>query len=307
MMNLWLAPTLAAVIALALVPIVRSWAHRIGAVDHPGELSTHDRPSARLGGVAVWSAAMLALLVAGLVSPIDGNLSAAWVVMAVSATAVLLLGLADDLRRMSPWPKLIAAVVVAFVAVSFGWSVGLVASAPANIILSTFWIVFLMNAFNALDGLDGLAAGVALLSLLFLGLWFVAAEDFLSAAVSLALAGALAGFLVYNFPPSRRIFLGDCGSLFLGFVLAALVMRAVGHEPARTENTAWVPFTFVSVPLIDAVVTFARRILSGKSPLRGDRSHVYDELYRRTGSMRVVATTYYLITLAASLAAWLAA
>jgi UDP-GlcNAc:undecaprenyl-phosphate GlcNAc-1-phosphate transferase len=221
--------------------------------------------------------------------------------MAGAATAICALGLIDDANTLSPWPKLITEIALAATVAMTGWRVGVFADARLDLIITVLWIVFFTNAFNALDGLDGLAGGVGAVASAFLGIWSLAAGDHWAAAVSWTLAAAAGAFLIYNFPPSRGVFLGDCGALFIGFSVACLVLRATQVAP---DHRAWSPLVFVCVPVVDFLVTVIRRLGALSWPLHGDRRHLYDTLYRRWGSMRLVAAAYYAAAIIASVAGW---
>ena len=299
-MMAWLPPLMAAVLTLALVPVVRAWAPRIGAVAHPGGLSVHDRPTARTGGIAIWLAASIAILIAAIAGAASGSEARVWWSMAAAATAICALGLIDDTTTLSPWPKLIVEIALALIVAATGWRAGIIADARLDLMITVLWIVFFTNAFNALDGLDGLAGGVGAIAFAFLGFWSFTTGDRWAATVSWTLAAATGAFLVYNFPPSRGVFLGDCGALFAGFSLALLVLRAMQNT---SGHRAWTPFVFVCVPVIDLIATVLRRLGARSWPLHGDRRHLYDALYRRWGSMRLVALGYYTAAIIVSLVA----
>jgi UDP-GlcNAc:undecaprenyl-phosphate GlcNAc-1-phosphate transferase len=225
---------------------------------------------------------------------------------ALGATGIVALGLADDITQLGPWTKLIAGALLAALVVRSGWSINLTGVSLIDQAATVAWIVFFQNAFNALDGLDGLAPGVGFLGFVCLGSWFLVSGDSWSATVAWSLGGATLAFLAYNFPPSRGIFLGDSGSQFLGFALALLVVRAMvpGADQGTARGVSVVPLFFVWVPLTEAVFVIWRRLRRRVSPLRGDRLHLYDELYRRLGSMRKVALAYYAATAVVAGCAW---
>lgn len=304
MIAVFTSPIMAVLLGLALVPVVRWCAPRIGAVDIPDALSVHPKPTARSGGLALWLAALLPLFGAPIWSAAQPALGHPWLLAALGATGILVLGLADDIKPLGPWTKLIAGALLALMVVRSGWAVNLTGVSLIDQALAVGWIVFFQNAFNALDGLDGLAPGVGFLGFVGLGSWFLVAGDPWSAMVAWSLAGATLAFLVYNFPPSRGIFLGDSGSQFLGFTLALLVVRAMAPGADAGDGFSVVPLFFVWVPLTEAAFVILRRLRRRVSPLRGDRLHLYDELYRRLGSMRQVALTYYAATAAVAGCAW---
>jgi UDP-GlcNAc:undecaprenyl-phosphate GlcNAc-1-phosphate transferase len=294
-------------LSLILTPIVRVLAPRIGAVDLPGPISAHTRPAARNGGLAIWVAGIIALGgLAILHAPVDGERTP-WVTAALGASLLVAVGLIDDVRRLDPRVKLFTGFGVALAVSILNWSSVLTGSATLDFLLSVAWLAIVPQAFNAFDGLDGLAAGCACLSLGFLGAWFFAVGAPGVAAAAWILAGATLGFLIYNFPPSRGIFLGDSGSLLLGFALAFLSLRAVtAGGGGIVSDLSLIPLSFVCIPILEAVFVIVRRLSRGYSVLRGDRLHFYDAVHERLGSMRLVAVVYYAATVViASLVWWL--
>ncbi|HUU46471.1 MAG TPA: MraY family glycosyltransferase [Acidobacteriota bacterium] len=292
-------------LSLILTPIVRVLAPRIGAVDLPGPISAHTRPAARAGGLAIWIAGILALAGGAILyRPADGQ-TTLWLLPALGASLLVAVGLIDDIHRLDPRAKLLVGFAVAVAVSAMDWSSALTGSATLDVLISIGWLTIFPQAFNAFDGLDGLAAGCACLGFGFLGAWFFAAGDVGIAAAAWILAGATLGFLVYNFPPSRGIFLGDSGSLFLGFSLAFLSLRAVTAGGGNmTTGISLIPLFFVCIPVFEAIFVIVRRVLRGHSIFRGDRLHLYDEVHERLGSIRLVAVTYYAATILISALVW---
>ena len=295
----------AIVLSLILTPIARVLALRIGAVDHPGPISAHTRPAARTGGLAIWVAAFAAVGAGAVFGDPSYGFNATWLVPVTGATLLVAVGLVDDVRRLDPRIKLLAGLLVAIAVSWLSGIVTLTGSTTWDFLISVGWLTVFPQAFNAFDGLDGLAAGCACLGLGFLGAWCFAIGNTDIALAAWVLTGATLGFLAYNFPPSRGIFLGDSGSLFLGFAVAFLALRAatVGRGDAVTGGTL-VPLFFVCVPVIEAVFVVVRRVSKGYSVLRGDRLHLYDAIHQRLRSMRAVAVVYYVATLLIAALAW---
>ena len=251
-----MALIVAGVVAVVLTPVAAVIARRTGIVDHPGPLKVQSRPVPYLGGLAV---------LAGLAVPLAPTRPALLVPLGLAAA----LGLADDLTHLAPPVRLVVEVLVG---IATAWA------APAadlpGAALTVVVVVALVNAVNLLDGLDGLAAGVAATGAL--GFAVTLGGD--GRVLALALAGALAGFLVWNRPPAR-IYLGDAGSYLVGTALAVLVTDAF----ARAESLAVAAgaVLFVAVPVADTTVAIVRRHRAGRPLLEGDRGHVYDQLVDR--------------------------
>ena len=248
---------------LVLTPAARAVALRTGVVDRPGELKTQRVPVAYLGGVAVFLAALAGPLVAG--EPL----------VIVPTGAALLLGLADDLR---PLPVGIRVGVELAIA---GAGAAVVPGPALARIATAVLVLGLLNAVNLLDGQDGLAAGVGV----------VIAGGFAAlggpaAPIGLGVAGAVAGFLVFNRPPAR-IYLGDAGAYFLGTTFALL--PALTDHAAVTWSIWWAVPLLVALPVADTAIAILRRLRARRPLLQGDRSHVYDQLV--DGGMTVATST----------------
>jgi len=250
-----IALAVAFAVALIATPVAARVASRTGFVDEPGPLKVQQTPVPYLGGVAVFVA--FAIPVA-FIRPS----------LLVPLALALLLGLADDARGLPARVRLGAEVAIGLVA-------GAVASAPGpfGVVVTAVFVVGLVNAINLLDGLDGLASGTALASALGFAIVGGAARG-----PGFALAGALAGFLVFNRPPAR-IYLGDAGAYVVGAATAMLAALALG---AADGAGAWaaVPL-LVALPLVDTTIAVTRRVRAHQPLFIGDRSHVYDQLVDR--------------------------
>ncbi len=265
----------AAVVTLVSAPVVRRIALRLGIVDHPGPLKTHRSPVPYLGGVAVF----LGLLI----GPID----AGRVALLIPYAAALALGVVDDARSLPPRARLAAEIAI-------GISAAVVVPGPAVVKVATaVLVVVLLNAVNLLDGQDGLAAGACLVSGAAFAILGGDAE-----MIGLALAGALAAFLVFNAPPAR-MYLGDGGAYLVGTVLATLPALT---EHGTTEWSVWIATPLiVGLPLADTAIAIVRRLLARRPLFLGDRSHIYDQLVDQ--GWRVETSTAVCVLLQGALAA----
>ncbi|GIW73124.1 MAG: undecaprenyl-phosphate alpha-N-acetylglucosaminyl 1-phosphate transferase [Planctomycetota bacterium] len=288
----------AALLAAALVPLVRRVAVLLGAVDRPGGRRSHQGEVPRLGGVAIFGATAGGLvccwvLGGALPQALQANPAGVGGV-AAGGTLMFLLGAMDDVWGLRPLSKLGGQVLAAALAVwggcrieVIGWLDGTVALGVLAAPLTALWIVGITNAWNLLDGLDGLAAGVAILALG--SVLAIAAEGHCSvAAFSAVLLGATAGFWLYNLPPAS-IFLGDSGSQFLGFCVG--VLTAYAHAKQLVGSITTVALLLVALPLGDTAWAIGRRYLRGLLPLRArsplaalarifvaDRGHLHHRL-----------------------------
>jgi len=278
--HLWFAAGLA-VLSAGIVRLMI----RVGTMDHPGARSSHTRPTPKGGGVGIVAAFVLGTCVLFLGAgharvpdlPFLGLIAASIGIAAVSYT--------DDVRSWSFSVKLGAQLAAAIVAIACGirfrvlhlpW-VGAVDTGLLGAPLTAFWIVFATNAVNFIDGLNGLASGSVAIACLFLaGFAWAQADDFVQVA-SLVLAAGIAGFLPFNYPKAR-IFMGDVGSQFCGFIIAALGVLSARYG-AQTLSVLLVPMLLFGI-FFDVVFTLARRLIAGDRLTEAHRSHLYQLAHR---------------------------
>lgn len=319
---------LALVLSWLLSWLMRWLAPRIGLVDVPGGRKAHKAPTPLGGGIAIWLATVLTLVGVGLLA---GRLSPTWasllqrihadqarlLLVLGLGTILLLMGLLDDVFGL-PWKtRLTIQLGLAGVLVASG--VRLTLFPPISTIpllagsITVLWIVALTNAFNFLDNMDGLAAGVALIAGLLLAGAQLLAGEVAVPAVLLVISGALTGFLIHNFYPAR-MFMGDAGSNFLGFLLGALTVMGTFTRPgsiAPIDGQSYTPFgvltplLVMAVPLYDMMTVVTIRLREGRSPFQGDRRHFSHRLVDKGLSPPQAVGTIYLVTLAIGLGALL--
>ena len=205
------------VLALVLTPVVRMLARRYGAVATPKTDRWHKRPTAMLGGIAIWLAVPLQHRV------FVPHTTYFWVILRASSF-LFLVGLVDDIFHIKPYQKLIGQILGAAYVVYYGLSLPWSGSALLNMALAIFWLIGITNAINLLDNMDGLASGIAVIAAGFLAVGFIDTGQLVEAYMLMAFGGALLGFLVYNSNPAS-IFMGDCGSMFVGFFSCELRTR----------------------------------------------------------------------------------
>ena len=315
------------VIALLLTPLAIRIARRARFVDQPGGHKSHVRPVPYGGGAAIFAAAfvpVLAAIVATLIVSDEwvartfGELATALLggmrahalragVIVGGAALLFVLGLVDDLRPQGPLVKLGVMLIVAVLVASVG-SVRLAefAPAPVSVALTVVWIVVVTNCFNFLDNMDGLSSGVAAICMAFLIVCGISAGQFLVPALASVFLGALLGFLVFNFPPAR-VFMGDAGSLVVGYMLAVVSIMTSYWESgvaARPLPLA-MPLVVLAVPLYDFISVVIIRLFEGRNPLRGDQRHFSHRLVQRGLSRRQAVLTIYLATATTGLGATL--
>lgn len=302
--------------SLVLTPWLRRLCERRALVDEPrDDRCVHQKAIPRLGGVAVFISVLIALSALLLVDNlITDSLRLQWrqiVVVLGCGSLVLALGVYDDVRGAAATVKFVLLILVTTLFFALGGRIGGL-SIPfvgtvkfpmfIGYLVTVIWVVGITNAFNLIDGVDGLAAGSALFSSLLLLTVALIQGRPVTAVVALALSGALAGFLRYNFNPAS-IFLGDSGSLFVGFALAALSVE--GAQKATTAVAVAIPILAFGLPVVDASVTIARRFINGKPLFQGDREHIHHMLLARGWSQRRVVLVLYGVSAAFGMLAML--
>lgn len=271
--TLWLLAQAAAVAlagVLVLTPLVIHLAHQLDWLAYPRKDRWHGRPTALMGGVAIYLAATLAALV---LLP----LTEFWAVWG-GATLLFGVGFVDDLAKVRPSAKLAAQVVATGLLLYAGYAFGPNWPLWLSLPLTLLWVVGITNAVNLLDNMDGLAAGVAGIAALVLSVFAALTGGGTSVVLGSSVVGATLGFLFFNYKPAR-IFMGDCGSLFLGFVIAALAL-ITQQQVAVTGQlaVALVPIAVLIVPIFDTTLVAFMRKLAGRSVADGGRDHTSHRL-----------------------------
>jgi UDP-GlcNAc:undecaprenyl-phosphate GlcNAc-1-phosphate transferase len=313
------------VLAAALVPLAVRGARRWGVLDDPGPRKVHAAPTPRVGGVAVWGAFTAVVFAGYLGVPLIAGLPGAETTLAgplamlqeafrveTKLLAMMLggaiafgVGLLDDVfgNRFKVGFKLAGQVLAAVVLVLGGIRTDFLVYEPLNIVFTILWVVGITNAFNLLDNMDGLSAGVAFAAclVLLLNAWLLG--EFFISLVLVALMGSLLGFLVYNWHPAS-IFLGDCGSLFIGFTLASLTLlqRFVSHA-SSTYFPVLMPVLVLALPILDTATVVFIRVRERRPIYVGDSRHLSHRLVSLGMSPPLAVATIYLMALGIGLGA----
>src|SRR6185295_7666249 len=275
-----LAVAASATLALGLTPVVQIVARRYGMVAKPKTDRWHKKPTAMYGGVAIWVAVIVSYLVfirpaMGLGRHFPGSFLD---VVIGSSTFLFLVGLADDLFHTKPYQKLIGQVMGSAFVVYYGLALPWTSYSELNMALTIFWLIGITNAVNLLDNMDGLAAGIAIIASGFLALSFLTSGLVMEALLLVTFAAALLGFLVYNSSPAS-IFMGDCGSMFIGFFLAsAALVNVSGGRSRSLVPVLAVPILVLFIPIFDTTLVTILRKLSGQAASQGGRDHTSHRL-----------------------------
>lgn len=268
---------LAAVVAYCLTPLVKMLAVALGAMDVPDARKVHKIPIPRLGGLAIYQAFVIAVL-AGV--PYSNSIGG----ILVGGTFIVLLGILDDVYQLPAKVKLLGQICCALVLVAFGIRMEWIANPFGgdyiyfeylSVPLTVFWVVAFTNVTNLIDGLDGLAAGVGAIASFTTGCLAAQAGYMETAMLSAALFGAIMGFIRYNFNPAT-IFMGDTGSMFIGFTLAAISLEGVVKTAASISLI--VPAIVMGVPILDTAFAILRRYHNGRPIFQPDKGHIHHRL-----------------------------
>ena len=289
-------------VAAITTPLVARAAVALGIVDRPTDRSVSRRDNMPLlGGLAV-AGGLAAGVLAGVVLTEDLFYTQRLGGLLLGALLVIALGVLDDRRGLGAVPKLLVQAVAASIAIASGFRVEHLTDPITSTSLSfplwlswigtTVWIVGITNAVNLVDGLDGLAAGVGAIIGGTLTVIAWQADSPIGVCVGLALFGSLLGFLPFNFAPAR-IFLGDTGALFIGFVLSLLALEGTRRLALLTFV---VPLLALAVPILDTGLSILRRLRRGSSPFRADRLHMHHRLLAARGSERGAVLQFYFVT-----------
>jgi len=292
-------------LALIITPALRCVAVRNGTLDYPDERKLHKVAVPGIGGIAIAISFSIVtglgyvLYGRGIKEPVSSLAG-----LSIGAMIISIIGIWDDLWVVKARNKLLGQFAAVLVLMPFGFIirelnipyVGVVTIGwELGLLLSLFWMTGVVNTLNFVDGMDGLAAGIAITISLALFILSVITGQVLMAAICLILAGSALGFLRYNFHPAS-IFMGDCGAMFLGFILAAVSIKVVLQNPAIKANCL-VPVLIFGLPIVDTSWAIVRRTIIGESPFKADCYHIHHRLLDLGCSQRQAAIILYFVSL----------
>lgn len=272
-----IGPVISYLLGVFIVPLVIGISKRNGLVDMPNERKIHVKPISRLGGVAIWSSTILTFAALILLSyyPSGSLLSG----ILLGSSLMFFLGFIDDIYQLEAKFKFLIQFLIASVVFLLGIKIDSIFSIHLNIVVSyiftVLWLVGISNAVNFIDGVDGLAGSVITISAVTLGLISTSiSPDAVSALISFILVGSVLAFLTFNFNPAK-IFMGDSGALFCGFLLATLSITGIIEG---SSIGIIVPMFILAIPILDITFSSFRRILKGVSPFHADSEHIHHKL-----------------------------
>ncbi|MDI6600457.1 MAG: MraY family glycosyltransferase [Thermoanaerobacteraceae bacterium] len=287
--------TFSFLIAYMTTPLAKGLAIKLGAIDMPGEeRRIHSRPIPRMGGLAIYTAFILSILV---FMPMDKKMLG----LILASSLIVLVGIVDDIKSLSAVVKMGGQIAAAIILVLFGFRIewltspldGMIYLGWLSIPATIFWIVGITNTFNLIDGLDGLAAGISAISSVTMSAVALLNGRYTAAMLLLIVAGAALGFLPHNFNPAK-IFMGDTGSLFLGFVLSAISIQ--GTIKGATAIAIVIPVLAMGLPIFDTAIAIIRRAKSGMPIMQPDRGHLHHRLLDMGFTQRQVVMILYFIS-----------
>lgn len=278
-------PLYAFFLSLVLTPLVKRYSIPCESYAHENERTVHHGKISRIGGVAIYVSFILILT---MFFEVDRTVNG----VVLGGSLMFFAGLVDDLIDLKPRIKLLLEVLAALAAIYFGVQVDVIRLpfgvsidiGAFSIVFTLFWIVGITNAVNLIDGLDGLAGGFGVIVLVIIGSMAIIERRLDIMALALVLAGSILGFLVYNAHPAS-IFMGDCGSLFLGFMVSTISI--MGFK-SSTIMTLALPILILIIPIIDTLSAILRRVLKGQRFMQADKSHLHHLLMSQYGHRNTV-------------------
>lgn len=299
---------IALIVALIVTPGVIIFADKTGALDAPDARKVHKKPIPRIGGLAIYIGFMAAMLLKLNFGVLTSEVANGIKGLLIGGTLIVLLGVIDDYKNLPAKVKLLGQIVAACVVVYFDVRIDFITdpfgdylyleylAIPATI----FWIVGLTNTVNLIDGLDGLAAGVATIASITIFMVALQQEVSIVALITAGLAGAAMGFLYYNFNPAR-IFMGDTGSMFLGFILAGI--SVIGAVKSAATIALIVPILALGVPIMDTTFAIIRRYRGGVPIFKPDKGHLHHRLLDLGFTQKQAVLLMYIISVLLGLSA----
>lgn len=274
------------VVSVLLTPLMKNIAQRFGILSKPDKRRVHLKPIPYLGGVAIYFAFVIGIIAALYLNPqIKMEFSRKIKGLLIGGTLIMILGLWDDIKNLRASAKLIGQILVALLLFGYKFRIEIITNPfGGEVIIPLFWsalitivwIVAIINALNLIDGLDGLAAGITFIGTVALFLIALSLKNYATVLLLAALTGSALGFLKFNFYPAK-IFMGDAGSMFLGFCLASLVLINLQYK-AATAVAFLIPIIALAIPIYDTIMAMVRRILKKRPIFMADKKHLHHRL-----------------------------
>lgn len=278
--------TLSFILSISAMPLLKRLAFKYNLmIDLPNKRKMHVKATPRNGGIGIALALFSAILLGSAMRlGVSGEDVFHIIGIILGGVLILLIGIFDDMRGMKAYPKLVGQTFAAIILILAGIKIDAISipfwhvvhlPLPIGIFLTIFWVLAVINALNLIDGIDALAAGVALIASTILFILALSQGKILMAIITISLIGSCLGFLKYNYPPAS-LFMGDCGSMLLGFTLAASSIQCSYKNAAAASLL--IPITILGLPLLDTTLAIVRRLWKKQSPFHADKEHVHHQL-----------------------------
>jgi UDP-GlcNAc:undecaprenyl-phosphate GlcNAc-1-phosphate transferase len=302
---------MAAALSVALFLPVKYLAHKFNWLDMPSDRKIHKKPVPRLGGIMIFGSFLIMYLIAKKLTFIIPSVSFYKPGVLVALVSAFCLGLADDLTPIHAYKKLIVQFLIGFVIAYSGLRINNVTImgyfidlGVVSYFITALWVVALINAVNLIDGMDGLAAGILIIAMVFTTSIAIMERNFFVTLVCCILTGSLIGFYIFNFPPAK-IFMGDCGSYFLGTIYA--VISLMGMKRTSMAIMFSIPLVLLIIPMVDVIYTAVRRTKRKNGIFNADKNHIHHRLLNLGFSVRQINFLVYLVCISFGMIALLIA
>ena len=292
-LNILLMVFIPFIFVVCIIPLIQKMAFKIGAVDIPGGRHIHKKPTAKLGGLAIFAGFLLGYV-------LFGEPSSQMISILIASFIIIVVGIVDDISELKPLPQLITQIVAASIVVFYGQIVMTNISAFGfqiefgilSEILTIIFIVGCINCINLIDGLDGLSGGISAIYYLTIGIIIIIKGNAgLELVLTFIMLGSTLGFLIYNFYPAS-IFAGDAGSNFMGFIISIIALLGFKNV---TLSSLIIPLLILAIPILDTLFAIIRRMLKGESIAKADAFHVHHQLLKMNFSIKQTVLIVYVI------------
>jgi len=278
-------------ITYLLIPLVILFANKIGAIDQPDARKIHKEPIPRIGGLAMYITFVIMVLINLLIHKVI-------IGILIGATLITIVGIMDDLTSLKPIIKLLCQIVIACITYQFGIAIEFITSPFGGILylgwlslpITVFWIIGMINTINLIDGLDGLAAGIVAISTVVISIVAISMGQIQVGMISITILAICLAFLRFNFFPAK-IFMGDTGSMFLGYILA--VMTLLGVMKSTIALSLAIPLLALGIPIFDIILAIIRRIKNKQHIMQADNKHLHHRLLNMGLSQKQVVLLFY--------------
>lgn len=292
---------LAFMITLISIPLIIRFAKKSNIYDLPGKIKPHKKPIPYLGGIGIYLGFLITTVIASLIFDISQKETNQIIFILIGATILLIIGLLDDLKKINAIYKLIFELIIVLLIFFIGLKISIFTNWYISLLTTVIWAIYIINAFNNIDGMDGLSSGIAIISSITFAIIYSMSGSIPAVILSLSLLGSCLAFLIFNWNPAK-IFMGDSGSLFIGFILASIPLIGFINTPNLITGRL-IPIIILGYILFDTAFVFSLRIINKKNPLSGDLNHTYNLLQNKIKNTKKTVLIIYIINILLSITA----